>query len=110
MKKRVMYIGLMRGAMVICTMLTVSLVLFILVYVLMNGIPNISWGLLTTKPSYLTGKIGILPDILNTLYIVIATIIIVLPLGVGTAIYLAASALALTTTSSILLSPLTSIS
>ena len=88
MKKRVMYIGLMRGAMVICTMLTVSLVLFILVYVLMNGIPNISWGLLTTKPSYLTGKIGILPDILNTLYIVIATIIIVLPLGVGAAIYL----------------------
>ena len=88
MKKRVMYIGLMRGAMVLCTMLTVSLVLFILVYVLMNGIPNISWGLLTTKPSYLTGKIGILPDILNTLYIVIATIIIVLPLGVGAAIYL----------------------
>lgn len=88
MKKRVMYIGLMRGAMVICTMLTVSLVLFILVYVLMNGIPNISWELLTTKPSYLTGKIGILPDILNTLYIVIATIIIVLPLGVGAAIYL----------------------
>ena len=88
MKKRVMYIGLMRGAMVLCTMLTVSLVLFILVYVLMNGIPNISWELLTTKPSYLTGKIGILPDILNTLYIVIATIIIVLPLGVGAAIYL----------------------
>ena len=88
MNKRKIYIALMKAAMIVCTALTVALVLFILGYVLINGIPNISWELLSTKPSYLTDSIGILPDILNTVYIVIATIIIVLPLGVGAAIYL----------------------
>jgi len=87
-KKRKLYIGLMRGAMIVCTALTAALVLFLLVYVLINGIPNITWELLSTKPSYLTERIGILPDILNTIYIVLATLIIVLPLGVGAAIYL----------------------
>lgn len=78
----------MRGAMILCTALTAALVLFLMGYVLINGIPNISWELLSTKPSYLTERIGILPDILNTLYIVLATVVIVLPLGVGAAIYL----------------------
>ena len=78
----------MRGAMIVCTALTAALVLFLLVYVLINGIPNITWELLSTKPSYLTERIGILPDILNTVYIVLATLVIVLPLGVGAAIYL----------------------
>ncbi len=87
-KKRNLYIGFMRSAMIVCTAFTVSLVLFLMGYVLVNGIPNISWELLSTKPSYLTERIGILPDILNTLYIVVATLIIVLPLGVGAAIYL----------------------
>ena len=88
MNKRKIYIGLMRGAMIFCTALTAALVLFLMGYVLINGIPNISWELLSTKPSYLTERIGILPDILNTLYIVLATLVIVLPLGVGAAIYL----------------------
>ena len=88
MNKRKLYIGLMRGAMIICTALTAGLVLFLMGYVLVNGIPNISWELLSTKPSYLTERIGILPDILNTLYIVLATLVLVLPLGVGAAIYL----------------------
>ena len=55
---------------------------------MVKGIPNISWELLSTKPSYLSGRIGILPDILNTIYILIATLLIVLPLGVGAAVYL----------------------
>ena len=88
MKKRNIYIGLMRGAMIVCTALTAALVLFLMGYVLINGIPNITWKLISTKPSYLTERIGILPDILNTVYIVLATLIIVLPLGVGAAIYL----------------------
>ena len=87
-KKRKLYISLMRGAMILCTALTAGLVLFLMGYVLVNGIPNISWELLSTKPSYLTERIGILPDILNTLYIVLATLFLVLPLGVGAAIYL----------------------
>ncbi len=78
----------MRGLMIVSTALTAALVLFLMGYVLINGIPNISWELLSTKPSYLTERIGILPDILNTVYIVLATLVIVLPLGVGAAIYL----------------------
>lgn len=88
MKKRKLFIGLMRGTMIFCTAFTAALVLFLMGYVLINGIPNISWELLSTKPSYLTERIGILPDILNTLYIVLATLVIVLPLGVGAAVYL----------------------
>ena len=87
-KKRKIYIGFMRGAMIFCTALTATLVLFLMGYVLINGIPNITWELLSTKPSYLTERIGILPDILNTVYIVLATLVIVLPLGVGAAVYL----------------------
>ena len=87
-KKRKLYIGFMRGTMIVCTALTLSLVLFIMGYVFINGIPNISLELLSTKPSYLNDRIGILPDILNTVYIVFATLIVVLPLGVGAAIYL----------------------
>ena len=86
--KRKIYIGFMRGAMYVCTAITAALVLFLFGYVFINGIPNITWELLSTKPSYLTQQIGILPDILNTVYIVLATLIIVLPLGVGAAIYL----------------------
>lgn len=74
--------------MYLCAALTVGLVLFIIGYVMVKGVPNITWSLLSTAPSYLDDTIGILPDILNTLYIVIASIIIVVPLGVGAAVYL----------------------
>ena len=87
-QKRKNYIALMRGAMYVCSGLTAALLLFLLGYVLYKGIPNISWEFLSTKPSHLTERIGILPDILNTVYIVLATLVIVLPLGVGAAIYL----------------------
>lgn len=87
-KKRRAYILFIRGAMVVSTLLTAALVLFLLGYVFIKGIPNITWELLSTKPSYLKGTIGILPDILNTVYIVLAILVIVLPLGVGAAIYL----------------------
>ena len=86
--KRKGYIGLMRGLMWLCTGLTAALVIFLVVYVLIRGIPNLSWELLTTKPSYLSGRIGILPDLLNTVYVVLATLVFVIPLGVGAAVYL----------------------
>lgn len=78
----------MRTLMWASAFLTAALVLFLLACILRNGIPNITWELLSTTPSYLTGRIGILPDILNTLYIILATLVLVLPLGVGAAIYL----------------------
>ncbi len=87
-RKRKAYILFLRVLMVLSTCLTAGLVLFLIGYVLMRGLPNLSWELLTTSPSYLTDRIGILPDILNTIYMVLATLIIVLPLGVGAAIYL----------------------
>lgn len=68
--------------------ITTALVLFLVGYILFKGVPYITWELLSTEPSYLSDRIGILPDILNTLYIIIATLVIVIPLGVGAAIYL----------------------
>lgn len=88
MSRRKAYGVIIRGLMYLAAGLTTALVLFMVGYVLINGIPNITWELLSTKPSYLNDTIGILPDILNTVYIVIATLFIVLPIGVGAAIYL----------------------
>ena len=86
--KRRTYNGIMKTLMRAATILTCALVLFMIGYVLVEGVPHISWKLLSTERSYLTDNIGILPDMLNTLYIIIATLIIVLPLGVGAAVYL----------------------
>ena len=86
--RRKVYAAVMRIVMLICAGLTCALAAFLIIYVLCKGIPNLSWELLSTKPSYLSGTIGILPDILSTLYIVLATLVIVLPLGVGAAVYL----------------------
>ena len=87
-KKRRAYILLMRILMWLAVTLTAGLVLFLVVYVMAKGLPEISWNLLSTKPSYLSGNIGILPDILNTVYIIIAALIFVIPLGAGAAVYL----------------------
>ena len=88
MKKRNAYIWSMRVLMWLAAGITAALTLFLLGYVLIKGLPNISWELLSSKPSYLRGTVGILPDILNTLYIILTTLLFVLPLGVGAAIYL----------------------
>lgn len=82
------YIYGMKALMYASTAAIGALVLFLIGYVLYRGIPNITWEFLTTAPSILNDTIGIWPDILNSIYVVIATIIIVLPLGVCAAIYL----------------------
>ncbi len=87
-KSRKAYIIAMKSMMYISVVLTCALVVFLIGYVLYKGIPNITWELVSTKPSYLADRIGILPDILNTLYIILATLLLVLPLGVGAAVYL----------------------
>ena len=86
--KRNTYVWAVRLLMWLAAGLTAALTLFLLGYVLVKGLPNITWDFLSTKPSYLSDTIGILPDILNTVYIVIATLVIVIPLGVGAAVYL----------------------
>lgn len=87
-KKRKLYINTQKFIMGISFFFTVAPVLFLMVFVLVKGIPNITSEFLLTAPSYLTEKIGILPDILNTVYILISTLVFVIPLGVGAAVYL----------------------
>jgi len=78
----------MKGLMLLSVIFTCALVLFFIFFVLGKGLPYVTWEFLSTKPSYLNDHIGILPDIFNTLYIIISTLAIVLPIGVGAAIYL----------------------
>ena len=52
--------GTMRGLMLLCAAVTCALAVFLIAYVLVKGVPNLSWQLLSTKPSYLDGSIGIL--------------------------------------------------
>lgn len=80
--------GTMRGLMVLCAAVTCALAVFLIVYVLVKGVPNLSWQLLSTKPSYLDGSIGILPDIITTVCTVLTTLLVALPLGVCAAVYL----------------------
>lgn len=82
-KSAVLNILMYLAAGLICLML-----LGIIGYILVRGIPHISLELLSSKPSLINGTIGILPNILNTLYIILITLIIVLPIGVGAAVYL----------------------
>lgn len=86
--RRRRFVWAVRGGMYAAAGLTGLLTLFLAGYVLFRGIPNLSWKFLTTKPSYLSGNIGILPDILNTVYIIIDTLAMVVPLGIGAAVYL----------------------
>ena len=79
---------MMRGLMVLCTVLTCALAVFLIIYVLAKGVPHLSWELLSTKPSYLEGTIGILPDIISTVCMVLTTLLVVLPVGVCAAVYL----------------------
>lgn len=86
--KRRMYIFIMRSLMALAVIITAALVLFIIGYVGAKVLRHITWRFLTTGVSYLNNTIGILPNILNTLYVIFATLAIVLPLGVGAAVYL----------------------
>ena len=79
---------MMRTLMMVCAALTCALAVFLIIYVLAEGVPHLSWQLLSTKPSYLDDTIGILPDIISTVCMVLATLLVVLPLGVCAAVYL----------------------
>ena len=86
--RRRVWSTVMRCLMVLCAALTCALAAFLVIYVLVKGVPNLSWALLRTKPSYLEGTIGILPDIISTVCMVLTTLLVVLPVGVCAAVYL----------------------
>lgn len=68
--------------------LAIALLVGIMGYVFVRGLPQISWQFLSTVQSSLKGTFGILGNIVNTLYIIVITLIIAAPIGVGSAIYL----------------------
>ena len=86
--RRRLYDRGMRGLVWLCAGLTCALLLFLIGYIFYRGVPGITWSLLTSQTSYIQNTVGILPNILDTLYIIVVAMVIVLPLGAGAAIYL----------------------
>ena len=86
--RRRMYDRGMRFLVGLCAALTCALLIFLIGYIFYRGLPGLTWQLLSGQTSYIQNTIGILPNILNTLYIILVAMVIVLPLGVGAAIYL----------------------
>ena len=86
--RRNVYDKTMKGLLYLCGGLVCALLVFLIGYIFYRGLPYISWNLISTQSSMLKGTIGILPHILSTLYIIAVAMVIVLPLGVGAAIYL----------------------
>ena len=86
--KRKAYDRVLRFLLYFCAILTCALLVFIIGYIFIKGLPHATWNFLTSEPSFIKDTIGILPNILNTIYLVVMTLIIILPLGVGAAIYL----------------------
>ena len=87
LRRRIYDRGL-RGLLYLCAALTVALLVFMIGYVFYRGLGGITWEFLTTQRSLIKGTDGILPNILNTLYLILFTLLISLPLGVGAAVYL----------------------
>lgn len=86
--RRRIYNRTMKALMGCAAGMTILLALFFILYTFAKGAPHVTWELLSTRPSILSDRIGILPNLLNTVYIVIAALLAVLPLGVGAAVYL----------------------
>ena len=86
--RRQIYDKGLRALLWICAGVTCALLVFLIGYIFYRGVGNLSWQLVSSQTSYIKGTIGILPNILNTLYIILVAMVIVLPLGVGAAIYL----------------------
>lgn len=86
--RRTTYNLLLKTLMIVSIIFTVVFIISLVSFILYKGIPELSFDLLFSVPSYISEKIGILPDILNTIYVIFTTLIFVLPIGLGAAIYL----------------------
>lgn len=78
----------LRGCIYLCAGATVTLLAALILYIFYRGLPNLTWQLVSTQRSVLEGTIGILPNIIFTLYIILTTLVIALPIGIGAAVYL----------------------
>ena len=86
--RRRLYDRGLRVLLYLCGALVCALLVFLIGYLFVRGLPRVTWELVSTQSSMIRGTIGILPHIASTLYIILVTMVIVLPLGVGAAIYL----------------------
>ena len=86
--RRRLYDRGLRVLLYLCGALVCALLVFLIGYIFVRGLSRITWELVSTQSSMIRGTIGILPHIASTLYIILVTMVIVLPLGVGAAIYL----------------------
>ena len=80
--------GTMRFLLYAAAAIICALLVFLIGYILYRGVPNLSWQFLSSEESIINDIQGILPAIVNTIYVIVATLIFILPLGVGSAIYL----------------------
>lgn len=86
--RRAVWNQTMKALLYLCALLTVGLLFVLIGYILFRGIPNLSWRFLSSQTSYIKGTIGILPNIMNTLYIIGVAMLIAIPISVGAAVYL----------------------
>ena len=86
--RRRIYDRTMRTLLWLAGGITCALLAFMIGYIFFRGIPNLTWPLVSGQTSYLKNTIGIFPNIVNTLYIILVAMVLALPLGVGAAIYL----------------------
>lgn len=86
--KRKIKSGVLNALMYLAAGLTILILLSLIGYIFYRGVPHITWDFLSSKPSLIKEKIGILPNILNTVYIIVITLAAVIPIGIGAAIYL----------------------
>ena len=77
----------LKAALIAAAVITGGILLFLIGIILKHGLPQLSWSFLTTATSYLAGTTGILPNICNTLYLILIAMGAALPLGVGAAVY-----------------------
>ena len=87
-KRRWLYDRGLRALLYLCGLLVCAVLVFLIGYIFVRGLPLVTWELLSTQTSMLKGTTGILPHIASTIYIIVLSMAIVLPLGVGAAIYL----------------------
>ena len=87
-QKRKLWNRSVKAAVYAASILTAALLVGLIGKILNRGVHNLSWEMVSTQASYIRGTIGILPNLANTVYIIIMAMVIALPLGVGAAIYL----------------------
>lgn len=87
-QKRKIADSIVYGLIYLCVALSVALLAGIILYVFVKGVSHVNWEFMTTVTSVLRGTVGIAGNIVNTLYIIVITMLIATPIGVGSAIYL----------------------